>query len=354
MNKKIMLLFSSLFMLFGMSNTVLAKSNNTISDGYTIEGISNKDQQKDAKNKPYFYLYKQPGQSGSISVKILNGDTKAHNYTVTIGDANTNKNGVMDYLNEEKNSKYLKTPLTSLTNWKKKDVSVPARGSKVVTVDYTMPKNHFDGIIDGAISVFQNEQEKGKVNNHIAMGSRYGYTLGIILTNTNTFDPYKSLSVQLTTVTPKIDYGSKVVIANLLNNNPYIFGPATVKGKVTNLDRNKVVATTEMSNVKIAPNQEFPFQLNWGNQDMEPGNYLLKGVVKVKNKEWPFERKFTIEKKVAKQLNKKAVFKVYIPKWLNISIYILAVLTTIVTIYLFIRKYKRGKKEDEDIKKSEI
>lgn len=344
----------ALFLLIIGSTTAQAaeKKEKANSDGYTIEGISNKDQVEAAKDKPYFYLYKKPGQSGEISIKILNYDDKPHKYKVSIADANTNKNGVLDFTKTIPNNKALKTPLTSLTNWQEKEVSVGANGVKTVTVDYKMPNNSFVGIIDGAINVFQNDQGDESGSGHISMGSRYGYTLGIILTNTDTFNPYKSLSVELTTVTPKVSYGSKVVEAQLLNNNPYIFGSAVVEGKVTNLDRNQVVAQAKQEKVRIAPYQSFPFELNWGNRDMEPGSYLLKGTVKVGDKVWPFERKFVIKKEAAKKMNKEAVFKVYIPKWLTYSLYLCVLISLLVTIYLFVRKHNRGKKQNEEEKEA--
>lgn len=299
-------------------------SEATEPDGFTIEGVPNKHQLSSAKKDGYFYLYEKP-------------------------DANTNKNGVIDYSGDIKNSKYLKNQLTSLVSWTSKTYTLNPNEVRTISIPFKMPDHEYNGVIAGGINVYEDDDNNQGNQPQLSMKNKYGYTIGLVLTNHDQKDAEKNVSIQLDAIKPKLDYGRKVVEADIANPNPYIFNTDSVSGSITSLKDNKVIVKNKIDHVRIAPQQVFPFQFDFKKQNMEPGEYLMKIDVKTQEKTWHFERKFEIKGGTAKDLNKKSVFKVYIPKWLNYLIIIVLVLSILLTIYLIVRKVRRnGEKTQED------
>lgn len=349
--RKMLLLLGISLSLLGAGN-VLAKEEQVSSDGFTIEGVPNPDQIKskgDSKSDS-FYLYEKPGEKGVIKVKLINSSSKTKKLEVSIVDANTNKNGITDYTGDLKNYRTLKVPFTSLVEWKKKIYDLNPREVRTIEIPFQMPKKEFPGIIAGGIKVYEAKSDvTSKSKEHLSMGSVYGYTLGVVVTNTNRDQIVKNISVELGKVTPQLDYGHKVVEAEIVNPNPYVFQTEKVSGNIKSLDTNKKVLENSKKNVRIAPYQMFPMQFDFKKQDMKPGSYLLSVDVKAKEKTWHFERKFEITEKKAKKINEASPFKVFLPKWLNNTLFVLLIVTTIGTIYLFFRKKAWNKDEKKEV-----
>ncbi|EUJ54381.1 WxL protein host-binding domain-containing protein [Listeria fleischmannii] len=56
----------------------------------------------------------------------------------------------------------------------------------------------------------------------------------------------------------------------------------------------------------MAPNSNFPYAIDWENQPLEPGTYVLKLSANNGEQDWNFTKEFKIGDN-AKDLNKKAV-----------------------------------------------
>lgn len=348
--KKIFFLLSLTLMLCLNVDLSFAKDkSNSVDAGFTIEGVNNPHQIKTKKELGYFYLYEKPAEKDKLKVKLINESKSPKKLKVTITDANTNNNGVTEYSEKMKNSPYLKVPFTSLVDWKEKKFDLSPREVRTIEIPFHMPKDSFKGIIAGGINVFEDNPETVKSEGPIGMSSKYGYTLGVILTNTNKYEIDKNISIEMKKVAAKLDYGRKVVEAEILNPHPYVFNAESAKGQVKSLDTNKVVAKADMGKIKIAPEQIFPMQFDFGRYEMKPGSYLLTADIKTKEKTWHFERRFEIEEKEAEKINEQSPFKVYIPRWLSMSLIILLIVTTVMTIYLWFRKKgsKKNEKEEE-------
>ncbi|EOS7985823.1 DUF3324 domain-containing protein, partial [Enterococcus hirae] len=183
--------------------------------------------------------------------------------------------------------------------------------SKEITLDINMPAHNVQGVILGGVVVSEKIDDKEKNQNIVS--NDYCYTIGIVLTNEDKVNLFKNVSVTLENVIPNLASGKKVVQANILNPNPYIFSKAQVKGAVYSEDGTKKIKENSMDNVSIAPYSCLPFQIDWGKEDLKPGKYLFKGTVKTAENTWNFERKFDIAGDKAKEINKQSVFKVILP-----------------------------------------
>ncbi|WP_261321855.1 DUF3324 domain-containing protein [Enterococcus raffinosus] len=151
--------------------------------------------------------------------------------------------------------------------------------------------------------------------------------------------PIKIQFVDQDKVAAVLSDGKKVVQANILNPHPYIFGEATVEGKILDETGKKVIQEEKKEQVKIAPQSFFPFQFDWKKEELKPGSYLFEGKVITKEDEWTFKKKFSITETEAKEINNKSVFKIQIPAWLSYGSLIIACLT-LISMVLVIKRRK--------------
>ncbi|EOS7908469.1 DUF3324 domain-containing protein, partial [Enterococcus hirae] len=244
-----------------------------------------------------------------------------------------------------KNNTSLKIPLTSIVKSTQKEVSISKNSSKEITLDINMPAHNVQGVILGGVVVSEKIDDKEKNQNIVS--NDYCYTIGIVLTNEDKVNLFKNVSVTLENVIPNLASGKKVVQANILNPNPYIFSKAQVKGAVYSEDGTKKIKENSMDNVSIAPYSCLPFQIDWGKEDLKPGKYLFKGTVKTAENTWNFERKFDIAGDKAKEINKQSVFKVILPNWFKYSSVFLIILIILGTIYIYRRKYNTKNNRSE-------
>ncbi|HGV8385867.1 TPA: DUF916 and DUF3324 domain-containing protein [Enterococcus faecium] len=328
-------------LLFGSYNVAAEDNSSQLAGGYTIEGVPS-DHQLD-KSVSYFYLKENPGEKDQVKVKLQNDSNKEKTLEVKITNANTNSNGLVDYTGQLKDHSSLKKPLTSIATVSQKEVTIPAKSTVETEINIQMPQENLPGIIVGGIVVSE-KQENEKEKKELSLGNIYTYTLGLVLTNESKVDPNKNVSVELEKVGAILSDGRKVVQADILNPNPYIFGEATVSGKIMNEQETETIQETKKENVKLAPQSVYPFQFDWEKEDLKPGNYVFEGKVKTEDNEWNFKKKFTITDTEAKKINEESVFKIHIPKWLQYSAVISSSVTVIGTIWLFI---SRGRKENE-------
>ncbi|HGF7960121.1 TPA: DUF916 and DUF3324 domain-containing protein [Enterococcus faecium] len=309
-----------------------------LAGGYTIEGVPS-DHQLD-KEVSYFYLKEQPGEKNQVKVKLTNDSSKEKTLEVKITNANTNANGAVDYTGKIKDHAALKTPLTSIAKASESEVKVPAKSSVETAIDINMPSETMQGVVVGGIVVSE-KQEEDKEKKELSLGNIYTYTLGLVLTNESKVEPKKNVSVELDSVGAILFDGKKIVQADILNPNPYIFPNATVKGEITKKGSTEAIKKEEKENINIAPYSVYPFQFDWEKEDLKPGKYLFKGSVEADGKTWKFEKEFEITAEKAKEINKESVFKVYIPTWLTYGVYGLIIVSVGGTIYIIVRRKKR-------------
>ncbi|MFP7291520.1 DUF916 and DUF3324 domain-containing protein [Enterococcus hirae] len=345
LNKKLRrcLLLLTIVFSFTQNNIVLAedKVNETVG-GFSIEGIPNSNQLD--KNSSYFYLKEEPNTTDKLTIKLNNSSNKDKILDIKVVDANTNSNGIIDYTGSIKNNKTLKLPLTSIVKPQAKEVTVPKNSSVETNLTVNMPEEKFSGVVLGGVVVSEkkdNEKQKEGI-----VGNEYSYTIGIVLTNDNKVELFKNISVELEKVGPVLSAGKKVVQADILNPNPYVFSKAEVTGTVYEEGSSTKLKENTMQNVSIAPYSAFPFQLDWQKEDLKPGNYVFKCSVKTAENTWNFEKKFEIKNDEAKEINKESVFKVILPNWFKYSSAGLIGVIIAGTVYVYIRSSNRKSKKN--------
>lgn len=310
--------------------------------GFSIEGVQNSHQID--KNSSYFYLKEDPKSTDKITIKLNNSSNQDKVLDIKVVDANTNSNGIIDYTGSLKNNKILKVPLTSMVKPQAKEVTVPKNSSVETNLTVSMPAQKFSGVVLGGVVVSEKkDNEKLKEG---TVGNEYSYTIGIVLTNENKVELFKNISVELEKVGPVLSAGKKVVQADILNPNPYIFSKAEVTGTVYEEGSSTKLKENTMKNVSIAPYSAFPFQLDWQKEDLKSGNYVFKCSVKTAENTWNFEKKFEIKNDEAKEINTESVFKVNLPNWFKYSSAGLIGVIIAGTVYVYIRSSNRKSKKN--------
>lgn len=307
--------------------------------GYTIEGVPHSKQLD--KNVGYFYLKENPGEKDSIKLKLINNSNEDKILQIKVTDANTNSNGIVDYSGNLKNHDTLETPLTSVLKASQEEVNVPKESTVETTLTVNMPTSKKEGVMIGGILVTDETERKEDSAEELSVKNEYSYTMGVVLTNENEINMNKNISVELEKVGPILYDGRKIVQADILNPNPYLFGTAKVSGEILEKNSNKVVKEASKDEVSIAPYSVFPFQLDWKKDELKPGNYIFKGVVETKDNKWEFEKEFEITAEKAKEINNESVFKVQIPEWLTYTALSTSIVTIGGTVWLVVRKRRK-------------
>ncbi|OZS41201.1 DUF916 and DUF3324 domain-containing protein [Enterococcus hirae] len=334
------IIFANLF--FGIVVTFADENSTDGFGGFSIEGIPNVHQID--KNSSYFYLKEDPNSTDKITIKLNNSSNKDKILDIKVVDANTNSNGILDYTGSIKNNKILKLPLTSIVKPQAKEVTVPKNSSVETNLSVSMPAEKFSGVVLGGVVV--SEKKDNVKQKEGIVGNEYSYTIGIVLTNDNKVELFKNISVELEKVGPILSAGKKIVQADILNPNPYVFSKAEVTGTVYEEGSSTKLKENTMQNVSIAPYSAFPFQLDWQKEDLKPGNYVFKCSVKTAENTWNFEKKFEIKNDEAKEINKESVFKVILPNWFKYSSAGLIGVIIAGTVYVYIQSSNRKSKKN--------
>lgn len=325
--------------IFINTSTIYAQDDAELSaGGYTIEGIPNPHQTDPTIG--YFDLHESPGEKDQLKVKLINQSTHEKKLSIKVTNGNTNSNGLVDYTGKLENHHSLKVPLNSILFPSQETVTIPPNSEKETILNLTMPPEQFAGVILGGIQV-SDVTKTATTSKKTSINNQFIYTLGVVLKNDPKTETFKNVSVALADVQSKLIFGKKVVEAKFLNENPYIFGKSTVQGTITNAETRHVIQEEKKENVTIAPQSIFPFQFDWKKKEIKPGNYIFDGTVKTKDNVWRFSKKFTITEKQAEDLNKKTVFKIFIPDWLtasSIGFALLMIITSLWTVYLTHKK----------------
>ena len=182
------------------------------------------------------------------------------------------------------------------------------------------------------------EESKG-----MSVKNTYGYAIGLVLTEQEIAPVYGETELKLVKLQPEIDYGSKVLEASIQNPHPEAMQKLVAEGKIVRKGQKKALADNKLENVKIAPNSVFPFQVDWGMQEVAAGDYTFIGKIKGQTKTWDFKEDFTITREMAKKMNEQTAFRIFIPNWWMISFYVMGTVTAVVTAWLVIRFVKRKK-----------
>ena len=299
--------------------------------------------------KSYFDLQMQPGQVQTLEVEMKNDTDESVTVAVSPNTAVTNDNGIAEYgLENPTLDKTLQYPFATLAKTEKEVVLAP-HTVKVQKITITMPTESYDGIIVGGIH-FQEKIDASKEKeeqSNVQIKNRFAYVIGVSLKETDTAVVPK---MSLNAVKPAQVNFRNVVTANLQNTEAVIIPNLKVEGKIYTEKGKDVLFETTKENMRMVPNSNFNYAINWQDKEFQPGKYRLEMKADSGENHWKWTKYFTIDAKEAKEYNKKAVnlkkdpTKLYI--WIGILLFILIIL---ILLFLLWRSRKKEKESKEKL-----
>lgn len=299
------------------------------------------------KTLTYFDLKMEPNQRQEITLTVNNSSDEKMTILISPNVAITNQNGVIDYSKTNvKADSTLKNPLTSIIS-KEQEVTLEARESKKVPFTIQMPEEEFDGLILGGFYISKKEDESNtkEKEKNVQIKNKYSYVIGLQLReNTNEIKPV----IILNDIKPTLLNYRTAVTANLQNTEATIIKGLTINAKVMEKGSSKILHETNKKDFSMAPNSNFDFPINWNNQSLDAGTYMLQLVAQSGEEQWRFEKEFKISGKDSNKLNKEAIeLEKNELNWILIIGLVLgmAILLMLVTGFLIYRHKKKKRAE---------
>lgn len=296
------------------------------------------------KTLTYFDLKMEPNQRQEITLTVSNSSDEKATILISPNVAMTNQNGVIDYSQVKKKvDSSLKNPVTSIIS-KEQEVTLEPKETKEVPFTLQMPEKEFDGLILGGFYISKKEgtAKTKDEEKDVQIKNKYSYVIGLqIRENTNEVKPV----MELNEIKPILLNYRTAVTANLQNTEATIIKELAVDAKVMKKGSTKILHETKKEGLSMAPNSNFNFPINWDNQSLDTGDYVLKLKAQSGEEKWEFEKEFKISSKDSSNLNKEAVeLEKAEPNWmLIISVVVGMVLVFILVLIFFINRHQKKK-----------
>ena len=284
------------------------------------------------KNLSYFNLKVEPSSSQELKVKIFNNKKHEIKVKAIVTPATTCRNGFISYTNLTNYDESLKYPLSDILKLDKSEYTVPAGGFVTATALLNMPNESYEGIILGGL-VFtkaDDSSESSEGNETSAqIENEYQYVVGVMLSEN---DIKVKANMNLKYVKPTLANYLTNLAVNLQNDTPVIIPNLKISGTVYKKGNPEIYKFTEKENIKMAPNSNFDFMIDWQNHKFEAGEYRVHIVAQNEEYFWEWDQDFRITSEEANNTNKDAVDIIsFIPKWIYV---ILAVLVLILVAFV--------------------
>ncbi|MGX7419385.1 DUF916 and DUF3324 domain-containing protein [Carnobacterium gallinarum] len=333
------------------------------------------------KEQSYFDLKMTPGQEQEIEVQMTNSSDREITVEVGVNAAITNSKGVIDYSwnlentlelakenNKDKKNEpidvkeivydsTLKYPIPDITT-SEKEVKIPAKSDFTYKIKIKMPKESFDGVILGGIRFTEKDDPNKKTEGQkgVQIENKFAYAIGLLLRETET-KVAPDMKMAKDKIKPASLNGHNAVLINLQNTEMAMMRDLSVDAKIYKKGASEVLHEATQNSLKMAPNSNFNYAVDWSNQALKAGTYTVKlhaenkasaGETEEMNRVWDFEEDFTITADEAKKINDKALEleKEPIQWWIYAIIGGLLLLLLLVIAYL-IKRHLDKKKEEE-------
>lgn len=293
------------------------------------------------KEKSYFDLKVTPGEKQKLIVKLRNTTDKEIVINPHIQSAKTNKNGVIDYTpNKIKKDDTLKIAMEDVAKVPE-EVTVPPQSEKDLTIEVTVPKDKFDGVILGGIYLKEDtskNKEEDKEND-VAIKNEYSYVVALQMRqNNNKVKPM----LHMNEVNPETQNARNVIVANIQNSEPMIISKLKIDATVNKKGNKDNLAILKKENLQVAPNSNFNIAVPLEGEKLEAGTYILNMKAESAGKEWQFKKEFSISADKATTMNEKDVtLEKETPTMLYIFLGVAFLIVIAVVIYFIIRRNKR-------------
>ena len=314
MNKKWLLRFFS-FVFLSILSTIYVFANEGVY--FSVSSVIPENQIN--KNLSYFDLKVTPSSSQELKVKIFNNKKHEIKVKAMVTPATTCRNGFISYTNFTNYNESLKYPLPDILKLNQGEYTVPAEGTVTATALLNMPEEAYDGIILGGLVFTKADDgsETKKENQGVTqIENEYQYVIGVMLSEN---DNKVSANMNLKYIKSTLSNYHTSLAVNLQNDTPVIIPNLKISGTVYKKGSSEIYKSTERENIKMAPNSNFDFMIDWQNLKFEAGDYRVHVIAQNEEYFWEWDENFTITPEQANDANKDAVDLINsIPNWIYI------------------------------------
>jgi len=312
--------------------------------GYSVQALI-PENQLDNKHS-YFDLLMEPNQEQELEVIIYNNENEDIVVRITVHHASTNSNGLVVYEDQKEIDSSLEVPLQDILTLKEDQVVIRAGKSKRITAELDMPKDEYDGIVLGGLH-FEKVMEEEEASDGVNLQNKYAYVIGVQLSEN---DHEVSPELELTSIQPELVNHRTAVVANLQNSEPVLIKDMTVDAEVYKKGETEPLKSKNQEQINMAPNSTMNFTIDWENEALEPGDYILKLKATHQSETWEWEEPFVIEKDDAKTINEDAVDidDDQMSIWFVLGIAALILIIAGLLFYIWTLKRKQDDAEDSN------
>lgn len=250
----------------------------------------------------YFDLRMQPAQKQTVEIELFNATEKEVVVELELNSAKTNSNGVIEYgpskIKKDKSMKYDITEIASIP----KEVKIAAKGSAIVPIVITMPTDKFDGYISGGIQMMKKDTEKEKKERANTEGvvNRYAFTVGLLLSETDTVVQPQLVFNQIGAA---LSNYRNAFLANFSNTQATYIENMSVDVQIFKGKSDEVLYETKREKLRMAPNSMIDFPITLNGEKFESGKYQAHILVKSGEHKWEWTEEFDVTDEEADKYN---------------------------------------------------
>ncbi|TPR39145.1 DUF916 domain-containing protein [Apilactobacillus micheneri] len=338
------LFFTFLTIIIGILtyNISASAANNNADIPFTMETIHPNDQIN--KSTSYIDALYKPGQQQKLQVKVRNSSNTTQHFIVSASDATTSNGLAIDYTKNKQ--KLIGSPkLSELINGNADQaIAMPAKSSKIVTFNLTMPREQFKGIIMGGISVYKDDrfyQQNNNNNKGVSINNRFVYSTAVLLRNQkgNVLPDIKLVDAKQAP-----NNQSPAIVTTLKNDKRNFISGVKTRSTIKDKDGKKV-AENSTNLGQIAPISQFDLSTPL-NETLSPGEYTLDGQASASDgQNWTWHKKIIITQQNFDNTQKNIVTNKKPFPWAMVIIITLIVVILLLIGLLLYLLLKRRKNE---------
>ena len=260
-----------------------------------------------------------PSGSQELKVKIFNNKKHDIKVKAMVTPATICRNGFISYTNFTNHDESLRYPLSDILKLDQSEYTVPAGSFVTASALLNVPTESFDGIILGGL-VFTKVADDSKTAKEAQLSAQieneYQYVVGVMLSeNDNKVTANMNLKYIKSTLA---NYHTNLAV-NLQNDTPVIIPNLKISATVYKKVNSEIYKFTEKENIKMAPNSNFDFMVDWQNHKFEAGEYRVHVIAQNSEYFWEWDENFIITPTEANDINKDAVDLIKTPSnWIYI------------------------------------
>lgn len=299
----------------------------------------------------YFDLHMEPGSEQILEVIVTNTSPDPIEIDVMAITASTNRNGIIDYKTPGIQDSSMKIAFSDIATPTENTLQISGNASQVAKIQLAMPEESYDGVILGGL-LFQKSLTPSEVSSVESEGeggtiiqNRYNYIIGVELSET---DVQISPDFEMVSAAPTLTNYQKSITSTIRNKSPMIIKDMQISAKISQEGQTEVLLENAIENANMAPNSVFPFPVELGDSELNPGKYVSRVHLEWEGQVWDFEMPFEISGEEVSSWAEEAVSdkSSSMPTWAYILIGLaILIVVLLLVILFFIFKKKREQQE---------